>query len=101
MSSPKCVRAIYMNEGLTLYKPLLSTCDGLDFMGPHGWGFFPIDIALLFALVECWRPETHTFHMPISEYTITLQDVAIQLALPIYCRPVLGRINLDWAQMCA
>ncbi|XP_016704220.1 protein MAINTENANCE OF MERISTEMS-like [Gossypium hirsutum] len=38
---------------------------------------------LLTALVERWRPETHTFHFPCEEYTVTLEDVAMQLGLPI------------------
>ncbi|MFQ6663381.1 hypothetical protein Gotur_030931 [Gossypium turneri] len=41
----------------------------------------PFDI--LSALVERWRPETHTFHLPCEECTVTLEDVALQLGLPI------------------
>lgn len=36
MSSLKCGKAIYMNAGFTPHKPLLSTCNGLDFTGPQG-----------------------------------------------------------------
>ncbi|RYQ82342.1 hypothetical protein Ahy_B10g100930 [Arachis hypogaea] len=45
--------------------------------------WFRLDEPLVNAFVERWRPETHTFHMPFRECTITLQDVAYQLGLPV------------------
>ncbi|MFQ6637975.1 hypothetical protein Gotur_013133 [Gossypium turneri] len=45
---------------------------------------------LLSALVERWHPETHTFHLPCGECTLTLEDVAKQLGLPIDGIPVMG-----------
>ncbi|KAG8489463.1 hypothetical protein CXB51_017444 [Gossypium anomalum] len=44
---------------------------------------FDLRYDLIFALVERWRPETHTFHLSYRECTITLEDVALQLGLPI------------------
>jgi len=38
---------------------------------------------LVTTLVERWRSETHSFHLPLGETTITLEDVALELGLPI------------------
>ncbi|KAK5843235.1 hypothetical protein PVK06_005685 [Gossypium arboreum] len=38
---------------------------------------------LISVLVEWWRPETYTFHLPCGECTITLEDIALQLGFPI------------------
>uniref|UniRef100_A0A453DD16 Aminotransferase-like plant mobile domain-containing protein n=1 Tax=Aegilops tauschii subsp. strangulata TaxID=200361 RepID=A0A453DD16_AEGTS len=37
----------------------------------------------LTALVDRWRPETHSFHLPCGEMTVTLEDFAMITALPI------------------
>ncbi|XP_015936334.1 protein MAIN-LIKE 1-like [Arachis duranensis] len=42
-------------------------------------GYYP----LLSALVERWRPETHTFVLPVREVTVTLEDVAHIFGLTI------------------
>ncbi|QHN79306.1 uncharacterized protein DS421_19g668960 [Arachis hypogaea] len=47
--------------------------------------------ALLSALVERWRPETHTFHLSVGEVTVTLEDVSYILGLPINGDAVTGR----------
>nr|XP_015646069.1 serine/threonine-protein phosphatase 7 long form homolog [Oryza sativa Japonica Group] len=46
--------------------------------------------AALTALVDRWRPETHTFHLPCGELTVTLEDVAMILGLPIRGQAVTG-----------
>ncbi|CAN6247071.1 unnamed protein product [Urochloa humidicola] len=46
--------------------------------------------AALTALIDRWRPETHSFHLPCGEMTVTLQDVAMLLGLPIRGRAMIG-----------
>jgi hypothetical protein len=41
------------------------------------------DPNLISAFVERWHPETSSFHMPFGEMTITLDDVACLLHIPI------------------
>ena len=56
-----------------------------------------IDRALLSALVDRWRPETHTFHLPCDEVAPTLQDVAYLLGLPLQGQAVGPRVvRRDW-----
>ncbi|RYR03443.1 hypothetical protein Ahy_B06g082401 isoform C [Arachis hypogaea] len=45
--------------------------------------WFWLDEPLVSAFIERWRLETHTFHMLFEECTVTLQDVAFQLGLPV------------------
>ncbi|XP_058746752.1 protein MAIN-LIKE 1-like [Vicia villosa] len=42
-----------------------------------------IDVNLVSAFVERWHVETSSFHMPFGDMTITLDDVACLLHLPI------------------
>ena len=49
----------------------------------------------LTALVDRWRPETHSFHLPCGEMTITLEDFAMITALPIDGTAVTGRVDSD------
>ena len=52
---------------------------------PHTFQF---DAALLSALVDRWRPETHTFHFRWGEMIVTLQDIAMLTSLPLCGLPV-------------
>ena len=42
-----------------------------------------MDGPLLTVFVDRWHPETHTFHLPCGVMTVTLQDVAMILGLPL------------------
>ncbi|KAK9939647.1 hypothetical protein M0R45_016337 [Rubus argutus] len=68
----------------------------IELIEKAGFGYFrmiptiSLDNALISALVERWRKETNTFHLPVGEMTITLEDVALLLGLPIDGKPVIG-----------
>jgi hypothetical protein len=62
--------------------------------------FIKLDWHLITTLVERWRPETHTFHLPSGEMTITLEDVSIQLGLPVDGLPVTRLIDSKWRELC-
>lgn len=57
-----------------------------------------IDWSLVTALVERWRPETHTFHLPTGECTITLQDVSVLLGLRIDGAVVTGSAHAEGSE---
>ncbi|KAH1120744.1 hypothetical protein J1N35_003904 [Gossypium stocksii] len=60
-----------------------------------------LDPTLISALVERWRPEAHTFHLPCGECTITLEDVSLQLGLPVDGEVVMGPVlSADWSATC-
>jgi hypothetical protein len=60
-------------------------------------GLPKMDNAALTTLVDWWRPETHSFHIPCGEMTITLEDVAMLFGLCVDGYAVTGHINpQDW-----
>ena len=71
------------------------------FYGVYRLCHIMIDWPLITCLVERWRPETHTFHVPVGEMTITLQDVAIILGLRIDGPAITRTCVFDVAELCA
>lgn len=57
-----------------------------------------IDHHLISAMVERWRPETHSFHLPWGECTITLEDVVLQLGIPIDGNAITGSTSFSRQQ---
>jgi hypothetical protein len=43
---------------------------------------FSYDTPLIIAFMDRWRPETHTFHFPVGEMTLSLEDAAMLGGLP-------------------
>ena len=58
-----------------------------------------IDHGLITALVERWRPQTYTFHMPHGVVTITLQNVEVLLGLPVDSDAITGSTQKDWQEV--
>ncbi|KAH1242699.1 Serine/threonine-protein phosphatase 7 long form [Glycine max] len=77
--------------------PLLRQC---GFYWIMKVGYLKINSSLITALIERWRPDTHTFHLRCREATITLQDVSILLGLRTEGAPLIDQTNLDWAELC-
>ncbi|MFQ6640191.1 hypothetical protein Gotur_017021 [Gossypium turneri] len=69
-------------------------------MANIGWGY-KLDPKLISAFIKRWRPETHTFHLPCKECTITLEDVQLQLGLPVDGSVLIGSTqSADWGAIC-
>uniref|UniRef100_K3YLA0 SWIM-type domain-containing protein n=1 Tax=Setaria italica TaxID=4555 RepID=K3YLA0_SETIT len=75
-------------------------------------GLAPMDGPLLTAMIDRWHPETHTFHLPFGEMTITMQDVPMILSLSLegtflldaagntVSWMVLPLLDQDWDNIC-
>ena len=60
-----------------------------------------LDHALITALVERWRPETHSFHLPHDEMTILLQYMEVIMGVLVDGLLVVGFTHMqDWGDLC-
>ncbi|KAL8115534.1 hypothetical protein AgCh_022148 [Apium graveolens] len=79
----RCRRSNPNKDSIALDRRMIPFLQSSGFYGVVRVSALQLDWSLLSALIERWRPETHTFHLPMREVTITLQDVAVLLGLPI------------------
>ncbi|XP_072076888.1 protein MAIN-LIKE 1-like [Arachis hypogaea] len=88
----RCVYSVRRQQNMSLHDRIIPYLEraGLYHQARLNTHWFWLDEPLVSAFIERWRPETHTFHMPFGECTITLQDVAYQLGLPVDSQAVSG-----------
>ena len=93
-------RAVPTYQGRHTIPPqIIPILEQTGFYGVCSMAYINIDSALIQAFIERWRPETHTFHMRFGELTITLQDVAMLIGLPVNGLPIFGPVTADWEDM--
>ncbi|KAA0025799.1 serine/threonine-protein phosphatase 7 long form-like protein [Cucumis melo var. makuwa] len=89
---------------IPLHHNILLLLHASRFYGIARLGFIELDWYLITALVERWRPEMHTFHMPTEECTVTLQDVEILIGLHVDGEPITANLHhntrYSWGGAC-
>ncbi|KAK1381942.1 serine/threonine-protein phosphatase 7 long form-like [Heracleum sosnowskyi] len=89
------------NKFFKVHERMIPILADLRFDGVSRLASIDLDWGLLTALIEHWRPETHTFHLPVGECSITLQDVNVLLGLRIDGDAVTGgtQVNGGWENL--
>jgi hypothetical protein len=80
------------------YVPLLRQANLLAIADIVHRGMPVFNAMTITTMVVRWRQETHSFHLLCGEMTMTLEDEAMILGLPIRGRPVIGHV--DSASWC-
>jgi hypothetical protein len=84
------------------YVPLLHQANLLAIVEIIHRGMPVFNATAITAMVDRWRPETHSFHLLCGEMMVTLEDVAMILGLPIKVHPITGRVDsAGWRERVA
>jgi hypothetical protein len=84
------------------YIPLLRWANQLAVANIVHHGMPVFNSMAITTMVDRRSLETHSFHLPCSEMTGTLEDVDLILGLPIRGRPITGRVESStWCERVA
>jgi hypothetical protein len=84
------------------YVPLLRQANLLAITEIIHRGMPVFNAMTITTTVDRWRPETNSFHLPCGEMTVTLEDMAMILGLPIRGRPATSRVDsVGWCERVA
>jgi hypothetical protein len=75
------------------YMPLLRHVNLLPVANIVRRGMPVFNAMAVTAMVDRWRPQTHSFHLSCGEMTVTLEDVAMILGLLIRGCHVTSRVD--------
>jgi hypothetical protein len=75
------------------YVPLLLQANLLAVTEIVHCGMLMFNATTITVMVDRWKPKIHSFHLPCSEMTMTLEDMAMILGLLIRGCPVTGRVD--------
>jgi hypothetical protein len=75
------------------YEPFLRRANLLAVANVVSRGMLVFNAMAITAVVDRWRPGTHSFDLPCDEMMVTLEDVAMILGLLIRGRPITGHVE--------
>ncbi|KAH9619811.1 hypothetical protein KSS87_001162 [Heliosperma pusillum] len=94
--SLRCRSHLAMHKGFLVSDRVVDFIRESQFYFIHRVVGLKFNVDFITALVERWRPETHTFHLTVGEATVTLQDVQVLLGLRIRGDVVTGSAACNW-----
>uniref|UniRef100_A0A453JNL2 Aminotransferase-like plant mobile domain-containing protein n=1 Tax=Aegilops tauschii subsp. strangulata TaxID=200361 RepID=A0A453JNL2_AEGTS len=97
MQPDNCLNVWCHRVGIPFDPLCSSTLENLGFYQIAMMKKINVDKYLISALVKRWRPETNSFHLPVGEMTVTLQDVSCLWGLSIHGKQLIGKDDASWS----